>query len=256
MSQYHWCNSGSLIKLALMNFTATSDSSCLLPSLSPLLHHPVLLFTSLSYSILSAEWEAPGWPRAPPPLFPSPLAPVRAPLLGHTRQRGGPLWRSGPGIWLVRRNVWSVNEHTHTHTHTVQIHTCEHTHTQSHNKLEHTNTVEPDRLMRRNDTASLVCHRSLSHPFSPSAHSLSSSPGRMEGWTFADRTQVRRFCLPQGAGGTKERWEKERVKWKERKEEFKTLYNNFFKKLFINRDFIWSTILSKILLYCIVETSV
>lgn len=133
--------------LFLLSFTTLSSSSP--PS-------PTVFF------LLSGKLQA---DPDPPPLFPSPLAPVRAPLLGHTRQRGGPLWRSGPGIWLVRRNVWSVNEHTHSKNTYLRAHT----HTQLHNKLKHTNTltVEPDRLMRRNDTASLVCHRPPSHPFFP-----------------------------------------------------------------------------------------
>lgn len=112
------------VKCLLTDLTAVIQASFLLPSLSTLLHHSALLFTFLSYSILSAEWEAPTWPRNTPQCSPSPLAPVRAALLGHNRQRGGPLWRSGPGVWLERRNVWSVNEHTqsvktHLHIHTA-----------------------------------------------------------------------------------------------------------------------------------------
>lgn len=84
-------------------------------------------------------------------------------------------------------------------------------------KSKHTNTppVEADGRMRWNDTASLVRHHSPLSSFLPSAHSLRSSPGRMEGWTFTDRTQVRRFYVPPGEKrGVKQK--KRRGEWKER----------------------------------------
>lgn len=93
-------------------------------------------------------------------------------------------------------------------------------------KLKHTNTppVEADGWMRRNDTASLVRHHSPLSSFLPSVHSLRSSPGRMEGWTFTDRTQVRGFYVPRGGG--KEGLSKRKGVGSERREEFYIFYAN------------------------------
>lgn len=93
-------------------------------------------------------------------------------------------------------------------------------------KLKHTNTppVEADGWMRRNDTASLVRHHSPLSSFLPSVHSLRSSPGRMEGWTFTDRTQVRGFMFL--GGGKKEGLSKRKGVGSERREEFYIFYAN------------------------------
>lgn len=130
-------------------------------------------------------------------LQPDPETPPLSPCPGQSTSPGtqqAARWAS-PAVWtrgLVRKEEcveckWTHTQSVKTHTYTITQQT--ETHKQS---------AERDRLMRkRNDTASLVCHRSPLIRRPPSAHSPCSSPGRMEGWTFTDRIQVRRICLPQ-----------------------------------------------------------
>lgn len=182
------------VKCLITDLTAVIQASFLLPSLSTLLHHSALLFTFLSYSILSAEWEAPTWPRNTPPMFPLSPCPGQSTSPG-TQQAAR--WAS-LAVWtrgLVRKEECVECKWTHTHTQSVKTHL--HIHTANWNTPTVCWTRQAD---KEEEWHSFSCLSPFpSHPSSPpSAHSLCSSPGRMEGWTFTNRTQVRRICLPRG----------------------------------------------------------
>lgn len=122
------------VKCLITDLTAVIQASFLLPSLSTLLHHSALLFTFLSYSILSAEWEAPTWPRNTPPMFPLSPCPGQSTSPG-TQQAAR--WAS-LAVWtrgLVRKEECVECKWTHTHA------VSKNTPTHSHSKLKHTNSL-------------------------------------------------------------------------------------------------------------------
>lgn len=142
-----------------------------------------------------------------PPMFPLSPCPGQSTSPG-TQQAAR--WAS-LAVWtrgLVRKEECVECKWTHTHA------VSKNTPTHSHSKLKHTNSLLNETGWWGGGMTQLLL--SVTVPLSsfipPSAHSLCSSPGRMEGWTFTDRTQVRRICLPRGWRG-----EEGKVEGKERR---------------------------------------